>query len=141
MIPDCVIPTLKRSIKELLDDLISTPGVAPMRKVIPFPRYPLSVPGSGPKEPVPSTAAHWTLASAGESTGKTHPMTTLNATPGPFPDEVASSNLQVSLGRTSRSIPPCAGVIDVGGYSSQPHAEQVGTAEGICRTVPITTAV
>src|SRR6266478_2837397 len=118
MIPEYVIPTSKWPIKRLLDNLVGTPGIAPMRKVMPFPRYPLSTPNSGAKESAPLTAAYWTLTSAGESVGKTYIMATLNATPDSFSDGSANNELSTALDYASRSVSAGADIIDVGGYST-----------------------
>ena len=141
MIPECIIPTIQRPIKQLLDDLVGMPGIAPMRKVMPFPRYPLLNSGSGPKESVPLTAAYWTFTSAGESIGKTYIMATLNATPDSFSDGATNSELPAALEYTSRSISAGADIIDVGGYSTRPHAKDVGADEEIRRVVPIITTI
>jgi len=139
MIPECVMPTFKRPIEQLLDDLTDapTPGIAPMRKVMPFPRYPPLKPSSGPEESAPSTAAYWTLTSAGESMGKTYIMATLNATPDSFSDGSTNNKLSAALEYTSQSITAGADIIDVGGYSTRPHAKRVETDEEIRRVVPV----
>lgn len=133
------MPTFTRPIKQLLGDLIDTqtPGGAPMRKVVPFPRYPLLNPGSELKESAPLTASCWTLTSAGESAGKTYIMATLNATPDSFSDGSKHNTLSTALEYTSKSIAGGADIIDVGGYSTRPHAKYVETDEEIHRVVPI----
>ena len=141
MIPDCIIPTFERPIKQLLDDLVGTPGIAPMRKVIPFPWYPILNTGSGPNESVPLTSTHWTLTSEGESIDKTYIMATLNATPDSFSDGATNHELSAALEYASRSISAGADIIDVGGYSTRPHAEHVETDEEIHRIIPIITAI
>ena len=135
------MPTFKQPIKQLLDDLVGTPGIIPMRKVIPFPRYPLSNPSSEPKESVPLTATYWTLMSAGESIDKTYIMATLNATPDSFSDGSMNSELPTALEYTSRSISAGADIIDVGGYSTRPRAKSVEAEEEIHRVVPIIKAI
>ena len=139
MIPECIMPTFKRRIKQLLGDLIDTPtpGTIPIRKVIPFPRYPLQNPSSGPKESAPPTTAYWTLTSAGESIGKTYIMATLNATPDSFSDGSKNNELPAALEYTSQSIADGADIIDVGGYSTRPHAKPVEIEEEIRRVVPV----
>ena len=135
------MPTFKRPIKQLLGDLIGTSGDAQMRKVIPFPRYPLLDPDSGLKESAPLTATYWALTSGGESTGKTYIMATLNATPDSFSDGSANNELPTALDYTSRSISAGADIIDVGGHSTRPHAKRVETDEEIRRVVPIIRAI
>jgi len=141
MIPEYVIPTFKRPIKQLLDDIVRTPGTPPMQKVIPFPRYPLLNPSSAPKESTPLTAAYWTLTSAGESICKTYIMATLNATPDSFSDGTMKNEVPTALEYTSCSMSAGADIIDVGGYSTRPHAEHVGTNEELRRVVPIIKAI
>ena len=143
MIPEYIMPTFKRPIKQLLDDLIDTltPGTAPMRKVIPFPQYPLLNPASGQKESTPLTAAHWTLTPAGESIDKTYIMATLNATPDSFSDGSTNNDLPAALEYASQSIAAGADIIDVGGYSTRPRAEHVETDEEIRRVVPVITGI
>ncbi|KAF9653694.1 Dihydropteroate synthase [Thelephora ganbajun] len=139
IVPEYIMPTFKRPIKQLLDNLIDTPraGIAPMRRVIPFPRYPLLNSSSGPKGSIPSTAAYWTLTSAGESIGKTYIMATLNATPDSFSDGSTNNELPAALEYTSQSIAAGADIIDVGGCSTRPHAKHVETDEEIRRVVPV----
>ena len=141
MIPEYVIPTFNRPIKQLLDDIVRASGVAPMQKVIPFPRYPLLNPSSMPKESAPPTAAYWTLTSAGESAGKTYIMATLNATPDSFSDGSTKNELPAAIEYTSSSVSAGADIVDVGGYSTRPHAKHIGTNEEIRRVVPIITAI
>jgi len=139
MIPEYVMPTFKRPIEQLLDGLTDTPtpGIAPMRKVIPFPRYPPLDRSSGPGESAPSTAAYWTFTSAGESIGKTYIMATLNATPDSFSDGSTNNELSAALKYASKSIAAGADIVDVGGYSTRPHAKHVETDEEIRRVVPV----
>ena len=139
MIPEYIIPTFKRPIKQLLDDLTdtSTAGIPPMRKVMPFPRYPLLSPSSGPGESAPLTAACWTFTSSGESIHKTYIMATLNATPDSFSDGSMNNELPAALEYTSQSVAAGAGIIDVGGYSTRPRAKHVETDEEIRRVIPI----
>ena len=139
MIPEYIVPTVKRPIKQLLDDLTDTPtpGIPPMRKVMPFPRYPLLNPSSGREESAPLTAAHWTFTSSGESICKTYIMATLNATPDSFSDGSMNNELPAALKYTSKSAAAGADIIDVGGYSTRPHANHVENDEEIHRVVPI----
>lgn len=139
MIPNYIVPTFNKPIKQLLDESIDTPmpGSTPMRKVMPFPRYPPSDPYPGLKGSVPLTAAYWTLTSAGESISKTYIMATLNATPDSFSDGSANYELPAALEYASKSIVAGADIIDVGGYSTRPHAKHVETDEEIRRVIPV----
>lgn len=114
----------------------TTPGTRPMRRVIPFPRYPLTSPSQGPEESVPSTIAHWTLTSSGESVDKTYIMAALNVTPDSFSDGSVNNKLPAALEYTSKSTAAGADIIDIGGYSTRPHAEHVEVGEEIHRVVP-----
>ena len=133
------MPTFERPIKQLLDDVMDTPtpGFAPMRRVVPFPQYPFSNPSSGTEGSAPLTAAYWTLTSSGESAGKTYIMATLNATPDSFSDGSRNNELPDALEYTSQSIAAGADIIDVGGYSTRPHAKHVEADEEIRRVVPV----
>lgn len=133
------MPTFNKPIKQLLDDFVDTPmsRSTPMRKVIPFPQYPPANPCSGLKEPVPLTTTHWTLTCAGESISKTYIMATLNATPDSFSDGSANDKLPAALEYASKSITAGADIIDVGGYSTRPHAKHVETDEEIRRVIPV----
>jgi dihydroneopterin aldolase / 2-amino-4-hydroxy-6-hydroxymethyldihydropteridine diphosphokinase / dihydropteroate synthase len=138
MIPDYIMPTFSKPIKQLLDDFVNTtPGSTPMRKVMPFPRYPPSNPSPGLKGLAPLTAAYWTLTSAGESISKTYIMATLNATPDSFSGGSTEVELPAALEYASRSIALGAEIIDVGGYSTRPHAKHVETDEEIRRVIPV----
>jgi dihydroneopterin aldolase/2-amino-4-hydroxy-6-hydroxymethyldihydropteridine diphosphokinase/dihydropteroate synthase len=139
MIPEYIMPTFKRPIKQLLDDLrdAPTPGIPPMRKVMPFPRYPLLNPRSGQEESAPLTAACWIFTPSGGSICKTYIMATLNATPDSFSDGSMNNELPAALEYTSQSVAAGADIIDVGGYSTRPHAKHVEANEEIRRVVPI----
>ena len=141
MMPEYIMPTFNRPIKQLLGDLIDTPTPrsAPMRKVVPFPRYPYppSNSSSGLEGSAPLTAAYWTLTSAGESIGKTYIMATLNTTPDSFSDGSMNNELPAALEYASKSIAAGADIIDVGGYSTRPHAKHVGTEEEIRRVISV----
>lgn len=139
MIPEYIVPTFKRPIKQLLDDLTDTltPGIPPMWKVMPFPRYPVSNPSSAPGESAPLTTAYWTFTSSGESVCKTYIVATLNATPDSFSDGSTNNELPAALEYASQSVTGGADMIDVGGYSTRPHAKHVETDEEIHRVVPI----
>ena len=139
MIPDYIMPTFNKPIRQLMDVFVDTPtpGSTPMRKVVPFPQYPPSNLNSGLKRLAPLTAAYWTLTSAGESINKTYIMATLNATPDSFSDGSKNDALPAALEYASKSITAGADIIDVGGYSTRPHAKYVGTDEEIRRVIPV----
>jgi len=139
MIPEYTVPTFGRPVKQLLGNLIDTPGpgTAQMRKVIPFPRYPFLNASSGAEGSAPLTATYWALTSAGESVDKTYIMATLNATPDSFSDGSMNNELPAALQYTSLSTAAGADIIDVGGYSTRPHAKHIGTDEEIRRVIPV----
>lgn len=139
MIPGYIMPTFNKPIKQLLDGFTDTPtpGSTPMRKVMPFPRYPPSDPSQELKGLAPLTAAHWTVTSTGESISKTYIMATLNATPDSFSDGSKNDELPAALEYASKSIAAGVDIIDVGGYSTRPRAKHVETEEEIRRVIPV----
>lgn len=144
MVPEYIMPTSNQPIQQLLGDLVdtTTSGSAPMRKVMPFPRYPLSNPTATESGGLaPLTSAHWTLSLAGESVDKTYIMATLNATPDSFSDGSLNNELSAALEYTSKSIAAGADIIDVGGYSTRPHAKHIENDEEVRRVIPVIKAI
>ncbi|KAG6336661.1 hypothetical protein ID866_2442 [Astraeus odoratus] len=148
MIPDLVHPVYRKTIRALLDDLLSNQqdNELPMRKVLPFPKYPfICGPTTHGISPVPSTAKYWTVAST-NSKGrpgphKTHVMATLNATPDSFSDGSIHNTLPAAIEYATTSVRCGADIIDIGGYSTRPQAGFVSEVEETNRVVPIISAI
>ncbi|KAG6841150.1 hypothetical protein C0991_001427 [Blastosporella zonata] len=148
MIPDFAHTVSEKTISELLGAL---PEEDPsMRRVIPFPRYPLSTDQAWayPEVPVvPPTLTHWTYPIAESNvlkppvTRKTHIMSTLNATPDSFSDGSKYNTLDTAMAYARESVDAGASIIDVGGYSTKPGAAFVSTEEETNRIVPIVRAI
>ncbi|KAG6879584.1 hypothetical protein C0992_001029 [Termitomyces sp. T32_za158] len=148
MIPDFVHPVFEKSISELVDAL---PEEDPsMRRILPFPRYPLPVDYSWthPDVPiVPPTLTHWTYPITKSKTPryptqrKTHLMSTLNATPDSFSDGAVHNTLETAMAYIHESLDAGVSIIDIGGYSTRPGAVFVSTEEETNRIVPIVTAI
>jgi dihydroneopterin aldolase / 2-amino-4-hydroxy-6-hydroxymethyldihydropteridine diphosphokinase / dihydropteroate synthase len=151
MIPDFIHPVLKKTIRALLKDIMRSrlPGDASMRKVIPFPRYPLSVPPSSHETiSVPVTSNYWKyLSPSSESSPstsskqKTYLMATLNVTPDSFSDGSMHNSLPAAISYATASVAAGADIIDIGGYSTRPGAIYVSLEEEISRVVPIIEAL
>lgn len=145
MIPDYIHPVSHKTISALLDELlVSQPAdTPPMRKVIPFPKYPFTS-ASNPKI-IPPTATHWSLPSIpsrpSPTSQKTYIMGTLNATPDSFSDGSAHNTVAAALGYAATAVAAGADIIDIGGYSTRPHAAYVSPEEEISRVVPIIAAL
>lgn len=148
MIPDYIHPVYKRPISKLLAELPE--GDPSMKKVVPFPRYPLpqDYAWSYPGVPVvPPTLTHWTHNSSLPSRKiafkkrKTHLMATLNATPDSFSDGSAHNTIQKALEYAGKAVEDGSAIIDIGGYSTKPGAAFVGPEEEEERVVPIIKAI
>lgn len=145
MVPDYIVPSLHRPVKVLLDHLMNSQGTdAPvMHKVVPFPKYPfIASPPTSPIFPmhlplVPPTATYWKYSVDGGRFPKTHIMATLNATPDSFSDGSVNNTLPMALKYASASVTNGADIVDVGGYSTRPHAEYVSPADETSRVVPV----
>ncbi|KAK2460030.1 hypothetical protein APHAL10511_007953 [Amanita phalloides] len=156
MIPDYEHPILKKSVKSLLSGLTIATDTFPMRKVIPFPRYPFrpmpmaEFPASHP-EPiqVPPTLTYWThphrnvdrTSSSGTSRGKTHPMAIINVTPDSFSDGSQHNTVTAALAHALSCAAAGANILDIGGYSTRPGADFVSAEQEISRIKPVIEAV
>ncbi|KAG6888174.1 hypothetical protein C0995_010122 [Termitomyces sp. Mi166 len=148
MIPDFIHPVFQRTISILINAL---PEEDPsMRRVMPFPRYPLPADYAWihPDVPVvPPTLTHWTYPITQGKTPrhpsqrKTHLMSTLNATPDSFSDGAVHNTLETAMAYARESIDAGASIIDIGGYSTKPGAAFVSTEEETNRIVPIIKAI
>jgi dihydroneopterin aldolase / 2-amino-4-hydroxy-6-hydroxymethyldihydropteridine diphosphokinase / dihydropteroate synthase len=139
--PSFIHPVLQRPINALLEDLITNnlPDNAwPMKKVIPFPRYPC--PKTSSPAP-PPTAADWVLPLPQANPRSTRIMATLNATPDSFSDGSINNSISGALSYTTKSVAGGADIVDIGGYSTRPGAEYVSPEEEISRVVPIIEAL
>ncbi|KAG6816553.1 hypothetical protein H0H93_007970 [Arthromyces matolae] len=147
IIPDYIHPLFQKSINDLLHEL---PEEDPsMRRVIPFPRYPLPAVYSWPHPVpvVPPTLLHWSYPIVESkiprrsTNRKTHIMSTLNATPDSFSDGSTHNTLETAMEYARESIDAGASIIDIGGYSTKPGAAFVSTQEETLRIVPIVNAI
>ncbi|EEB94366.1 hypothetical protein MPER_06832, partial [Moniliophthora perniciosa FA553] len=113
----------------------------PMKRVIPFPKLPISPQDKLP----PPTLTHWTYSIPGirypSGTMKTRLMSILNTTPDSFSDGSEHNTIPTALQYVRDAISDGANIIDVGGYSTQPGAAFVSEDEEIQRVVPIIAAV
>jgi dihydroneopterin aldolase / 2-amino-4-hydroxy-6-hydroxymethyldihydropteridine diphosphokinase / dihydropteroate synthase len=148
MIPDYIHPLLKKTVRSLLAEVFD-PCEIPMKKVIPFPRLPVSswdCPYSK-IDPVPATLTHWTYASnislRKKMKGKVHTnvMATLNVTPDSFSDGGLRNALPAAITYIQESVAAGATIVDVGGFSSRPGAAFVSTEEELSRVLPVLEAL
>ncbi|RDB21738.1 Folic acid synthesis protein fol1 [Hypsizygus marmoreus] len=148
MIPSFIHPIYRKSIRAMLEEL---PEEDPsMRKVVPFPRYPLLAsddPQSFPVPVGPRTLTYWTYSITtnkrhkSANKGRTQLMATLNATPDSFSDGSTHNTLETALGYARQSVRAGASIIDIGGYSTKPGAAFVSSADEIDRILPIVNAI
>ena len=68
---------------------------------------------------------------------RTYLMGILNVTPDSFSDGGEFSNLEESLAQARKMIDNGADVIDIGGESTRPHADQISTEEELNRVIPV----
>ncbi|KAF8062308.1 Dihydropteroate synthase-like protein [Lyophyllum atratum] len=147
MIPDFIHPVYQAPLWKLLDDLPEED--LSMRKVVPFPRYPLPTGQAWPHgvRSVPPTLTYWTypiISNKRPKRGlnrKTYLMATLNATPDSFSDGAMHHTLETAMGYARKSADAGASIIDIGGYSTKPGASFVSTDDEINRIVPIISAI
>lgn len=148
MIPHFVHPACNKTISALLDEQVSTQteNDFPMFKVIPFPKYPLDdtdVLKIGTIQ-VPPTAKYWILSSPTTKrtrTRKTYLMATLNVTPDSFSDGAQHNTLPTALAYTEAAVASSAHIIDIGGYSTRPHASPVSPSDELARILPVIHAI
>ncbi|KAG1765554.1 Dihydropteroate synthase-like protein [Suillus occidentalis] len=134
MIPEFVHPVHKKSIRTLLDGVISQSNIEfPMLKVTPFANYPIpeiqQLPGI---HQVPSMES---------DRQKLRLMATLNATPDSFSDGSVNNTLSAALTYSETSVRAGADIIDIGGYSTRPGAAFVSPEEECQRVVPVIQAI
>lgn len=152
MVPDYVHPVLRKTIQEMLNDVLATnpPDAWPMNKVMPFPRYPLlpttSTTSTPPFPIVPSTLKSWSFPASptpgvSDPHKKTRIMATLNATPDSFSDGSTHNTIATGIAYASTSLEAGAQIIDVGGYSTRPGADHVSSEEEVQRVVPMIQAI
>lgn len=148
MLPDFVHPVLEKTISELVDALPEKDSS--MRRIIPFPQYPLPADYGRTHSDVPvvpPTLTHWTYSITESKTPRdsprhrTHLMSTLNATPDSFSDGAVHNTLETATAYIRESIDAGASIIDIGGYSTRPGADFVSTEEETSRIVPIVKAI
>ncbi|KAK7460898.1 trifunctional dihydropteroate synthetase [Stygiomarasmius scandens] len=157
MIPTYIHPILRKPISQLLNELLislNEEEYEPMRRVVPFPKYPLP---STPAlfsfiDPVPPTSTYWTYPSPITSSRqlgskprnqkyRTYLMSTLNTTPDSFSDGSRHNTLPTALGYALSSYQQGADILDIGGYSTRPGAAFVGPSEEVNRVVPVVEAI
>ncbi|KAG2127994.1 Dihydropteroate synthase-like protein [Suillus clintonianus] len=145
MIPEFVHPVHKKSIRALLDVVISQPNTDfPMLKVTPFAHYPISetrqLPGI---DRVPSMEKYWSTHCSNDiqRPTKVRLMATLNATPDSFSDGSVNNTLSAALTYSATSVRAGADIIDIGGYSTRPGAAFISSEEECQRVVPVIQAI
>lgn len=68
---------------------------------------------------------------------RTYLMGILNVTPDSFSDGGEFSNLEKAIAQAQKMIHNGADIIDIGGESTRPHAEQISTEEELHRVIPV----
>lgn len=119
MIPTFVHPELDSTITELLSRVADVKS--PMRHVLPFQLGCLAN----------ASERFWTWGN------QTHLMGILNATPDSFSDGGKHLNVNDALAYARTCVHEEVDVIDIGGYSTRPNAEDVCTEEEIRRVTSI----
>ncbi|KAL5497900.1 FOL1 [Sanghuangporus vaninii] len=143
IIPEWVHPQLHLSIRSLLGKLMLTQS-STLDRVI---HFPLSPEIHSPAEhQTPATQTYWILPSAHSTSPSSHPqrryiMATLNATPDSFSDGGEHSAVSDALAYARSAVAAGVDIIDVGGYSTRPGAQNITPSEEIARVVPIIHAI
>lgn len=149
MIPHFVHPACNKTIRTLLDEVVSARSESdpPMLKVMPFLKYPLDDTEAAKIHgiQVPPTAKYWTLSSTDPAKHgrprKTYLMATLNMTPDSFSDGAQHNTLPAAIAYTTAAIASGADIIDIGGYSTRPNADPVSASDEHQRVLPIIQAI
>lgn len=147
MIPDDIHPINGKSIATLLDEVLSSFPIPnfPMKKVVPFPRYPLSSDSKAPLTnipPIPSNLTYWAFpCSYASPSSKTRLMAILNSTPDSFSDGLVHNTLSTALDYARHATQSGADILDVGGYSTRPGAVSVSVEDEISRVSPVIAAI
>src|ERR1700722_6937496 len=142
MIPEWIHPVLRKSIKTMLEDLESIDQA--MRKVIPFPQYPLQhfqSPSILQTLNVPPTATYWIQHVSTSRRRKPRMMAILNVTPDSFSDGGNHESITAALMFTREAIAAGASIIDIGGCSTRPGADIVSLQEELKRVIPVVRAL
>lgn len=147
MIPDDIHPINGKSIATLLDEVLSSFPIPnfPMKKVVPFPRYPLSSDSKVPSTnvpPIPSNLTYWAFpCSYASPSSKTRLMAILNSTPDSFSDGSVHNTLSTALDYARHATQSGADILDVGGYSTRPGAASISVEDEISRVSPVISAI
>ncbi|EJD51844.1 Dihydropteroate synthase [Auricularia subglabra TFB-10046 SS5] len=121
ILPDFVHPILHRTVRDLLEEVTVSQG-STARRVIDFP---------GPN--ASSTRWNW-----GE---RTFIMATLNVTPDSFSDGGDHAAVSDAVRYAEAAAHDGADIIDIGGYSTRPGAQDIPEAEEIARVIPAVQAI
>jgi dihydroneopterin aldolase / 2-amino-4-hydroxy-6-hydroxymethyldihydropteridine diphosphokinase / dihydropteroate synthase len=141
MIPDFVHPVLKKTVGQLLAQLDPSPT---MCKVLPFPQYPFRVSDG---DISPPTATYWSFplphpTHERRKEKKTRVMAIVNATPDSFSDGSQHNTVPAALAYARHAVVHAgATIVDVGGCSTRPSAEEVSAEEEMARVLPIVRAL
>ncbi|KAF8892990.1 Dihydropteroate synthase-like protein [Infundibulicybe gibba] len=142
MIPDYIHPILAKPIHDLFTAVSQQD--TPLRKVIPFPKYPLPAPT--PSHRVAPTLTYWShppfsTDDRAQQPRRTRLMATLNTTPDSFSDGATHNTPATALAYACAAVNSGASIIDVGGYSTRPGAAFVSVEEELARVIPVIEAV
>ncbi|KZV96014.1 Dihydropteroate synthase [Exidia glandulosa HHB12029] len=118
--PDFIHPTLHLTVRELLAAVTATQG-STARRIIRFP-----------------SRTHSHVWRWGE---RTYIMATLNVTPDSFSDGGDNASLAAAVQYAQDAQRDGADILDIGGYSTRPGAQEVSEAEEISRVVPAVRAI
>jgi len=153
MIPHFIHPVANKTIEMLLKEVTSgqLEGTPLMKKVLPFPRYPItctSPPDAIPSPilPVPATASYWTFPASETLPGMSpqhqiYVMATLNVTPDSFSDGSMHDSVPTAISYAMSSVAAGADIIDIGGCSTRPGATFVSSEEELARVIPVIKAL
>lgn len=145
VIPDYAHPSLKKTVRTMLQEYKRPLNEQPMHKVVPFPKLPLSsqdtIADFPSISPVPHTAAFWSFSTEPPMKFKTRLMATLNTTPDSFSDGSKHNTLEAGMEYVRESVAAGSSIVDIGGYSTRPGALFVSAGEEVERVVPFVKAI
>jgi dihydropteroate synthase len=104
-----------------------------------FQVYPRCIPGKGE---VMSDFAEWTLRNQVFNWGKqTYLMGVLNVTPDSFSDGGQFNTVDTAIAQAQYLIESGAHILDIGGQSARPQAEEISLADELDRVIPVIEAL
>lgn len=127
ILPDYAHPTLRRTVKQLLNILVNMSDYVPqdVHRVMPVPSPPFLEYGT----------QYWKWGS------RTFIMGIINATPDSFSDGGDNASVLSAVATAKKMVAEGVDILDIGGMSTAPNAGEVSEEEETARVVPVIQAI